>query len=98
MGFCAFTGANRTMKTQRPALTKMATAPFQPRTGAFTMRASLSEAARARIAAELACDSTQRKIEDAPKPMPDAGNGSPAANAENDLRQDDSETPQEPAL
>jgi hypothetical protein len=47
---------------------KMATAPWQPRTGAFTTPASLSESARARIAAELAAElSTERKKEETPQ-------------------------------
>jgi hypothetical protein len=82
------------MKSQKPAPMKTATAPWQPRTGAFTLPASLSESDRARIAAELANDSTRRKTGEAPKPMPESGNDSPAAIAENDLRQGDSETPQ----
>jgi hypothetical protein len=55
------------MKTQKPTLVKMATAGWQPLTGAFTMPASLSESTRARIAAELATDSTERKKEETPK-------------------------------
>jgi hypothetical protein len=85
------------MKSQKPAPIKLAIAPWQPRTtAAFTMPASLSEATRARIAAELATDSTERKKEEAPKS--NAGNDTPTAKAENDVRQGDSETPQKPAL
>jgi hypothetical protein len=73
------------MKSQKPAQLKIATAPFQPRTGAHAP-AHLSESIRARIVAELA------------KPMPNAGNDTQTAKAENDLRQGDSETPQKPAL
>jgi len=69
------------MKTKKLALIKMATAPFQPRTGAHAP-ARLSESTRARVMAALSSDSVQRKIEDAPKPMADAGD----------------DTPQEPAL
>jgi hypothetical protein len=73
------------MKSQKPAQLKIATAPFQPRTGAHAP-AHLSESIRARIAAELA------------KPTPNAGNDTPTAKAENELRQGGSETPQEPAV
>lgn len=72
------------MKSQKPAQMKIATAPWKPRTGAFTMPDSLSEATRARIAAELACDSTKRKIEGTPKPTQEADKASPPANADND--------------
>lgn len=80
-----------------PAPAKMATAPWQPRTGAYAV-AYPSESTRALAAAELASDSTKRKTEEAPKPMPQMGNDSLTAKAENDLRLGDSETPQEPAL
>jgi hypothetical protein len=85
------------MKNQKPALITPATAPFQPRTGAYAP-ARLSESTRALVAATLASDSTKHKSEEAPKPMPKVGNGSPAANAENDLIQGESKTPQESAL
>jgi hypothetical protein len=45
---------------------KMATAPFQPRTGAYAP-AYLSDSCRALIKAELASDSTKRKTEEEPK-------------------------------
>ncbi|MGA7638024.1 MAG: hypothetical protein WA657_23165 [Candidatus Acidiferrales bacterium] len=85
------------MKAQKRAPIKLATAPFQPRTGAFAP-AHLSESTRALVTAALSGDSTKQKTEEAPKPMPKAENDSPAANAENDLRQGHPETPQEPAL
>lgn len=50
----------------KPAPMKIATAPFQPRLGA-SAPAQLSESSRARIAAELASDSTKQKTEEAPK-------------------------------
>ncbi len=59
----------------KPAQIKIATAPFQPRTGAFAP-ARLSESSRARIAAELASDSTKQKTEEAPKPTQEAGKDS----------------------
>lgn len=71
------------MKNQNLAQIKMATAPFQPRTGAFAP-AHLSESSRARIAAELASDSTRQKAEGIPEPTQEADKDSPAANADND--------------
>ena len=61
------------MKTPKPAPMKIATAPFQPITGAQAP-ARLSESSRARIVAELASDS--QKTEEAPKPNVDAGKDS----------------------
>lgn len=77
----------------KPAPMKMATAPFQPRTGAYAPD-RLSESARVRIAAELASDSTKWTKEVTPKSNEETGKDSPTVNAENDLRQGDSETPQ----
>ena len=55
------------MKSQKHAPMKTATAPFQPRTAGAYAPARLSESSRARIAAELASDSTKQKTEEAPK-------------------------------
>ena len=71
------------MKNRKHAPMKMATAPFQPRTGAFAP-ARLSESTRALVTAALSSDSTERKIEGTPKPTQEADNDSPAANADND--------------
>ena len=71
------------MKSQKHAPMKIATAPFQPIASAYAP-ARLSESTRARLAAELASDSTKRKIERASKPTQEADKDSPAANADND--------------
>ncbi len=54
------------MKSQKPAPMKMATAPFQPRTGAYAS-ARLSESTRALVGAVLATDFAKQKTEEAPK-------------------------------
>lgn len=63
------------MKTQKPAPAKTATAPFQPnRSGiyAHALASALPDSNQARIAAELANDST-RTTEEAPKSNEEAG-------------------------
>ena len=65
------------MRSQKPAPMKIATAPFQPITGANAHApARLSESTRALVRAELASDSTKQKTEAAPKSKVEAGKDS----------------------